>query len=79
MTFKKMKGLNNDQLPEYVNLQHQIVKYLSTPSYNNYFKVHDKKLTKNTIKRCVVDPFCEKFMKVNDSKIVEIARHLSQP
>ena len=58
-----MKGLNNDLLPEYVNLQRQVVAYLITPSFVNYYKVHDKKLTKNTIKRCVVDPFCEKMMK----------------
>jgi hypothetical protein len=35
-------------------------------------------LTKNTIKRCVVDPFCEKFMKLNENQVVEIARHASQ-
>ena len=55
------------------------MKYLSTPSYTNYYKVHDKKLTKNTIKRCVIDPFCEKFMKMSDNQVVEIARFVSQP
>ena len=64
-TFRKMKGLNNDLLPEFVKLQAQIVAFLNTPTYNNYFKKNDKKLTKNTIKRCIVEPFCEKFMKIS--------------
>jgi hypothetical protein len=72
-----MKGSNNDELPEYVNLQSQIVKDLSSPSFNNYYKVQDKKLKKTTIKRCVIDPFCEKFMKPNDQQVVEIAKHLT--
>jgi hypothetical protein len=63
-TFRKMKGLNNDILPEYVRLQRQIVAYLHTPSYINYYKCHDKKLTKNTVKRCFIEPFCDKLMKV---------------
>ena len=63
-----MKGLNNDALPEYVRLQRQIVAYLHTPQYVNYYKSQDKKLTKNTVKRCVLEPFCEKFMKVHGSE-----------
>lgn len=37
-TFRKMKGLNNDSLPEYVRLQRQIIAYLHTPQYVNYYK-----------------------------------------
>ena len=58
-----MKGLNNDNLPEYVRLQRQIIAYLKTPQYVNYYKSQDKKLTKNTVKRCVLEPFIEKFLK----------------
>ena len=91
-TFRKMKGLNNEHLPEYVKLQKQIVAYLHTPSYTNYYKVHDKKLTKNTVKRCFVEPFCDKFMKsgvpnltpgqLEDSSVllqVELAKFKNQP
>jgi len=64
-TFRKMKGLNNELLPEFVKLQNMIVGFLITPTYANYYKKNDKKLTKNTVKRCVVEPFCEKFMKIS--------------
>lgn len=84
-----MKGLNNDLLPEFVKLQRQIVAYLHTPAYINYYKCHDKKLTKNTVKRCVIEPFCEKFMKINSVSVAagaqgsplmsEIARFKDQP
>ena len=83
-----MKGLNNDSLPEYVSLQNQIVHYLRSPSYANYYKNHDKKLTKNTVKRCVVEPFIDKFMKSPSQSsagemvnvlTVEIARFKDQP
>lgn len=64
-----MKGLNNDLLPEFIKLQRMIVAYLHTPAYINYYKCHDKKLTKNTVKRCVVEPFCEKYMKINSVSV----------
>jgi hypothetical protein len=44
--------------------------------------VHDKKLTKNTVKRCVIDPFCEKFMKSTDdtsSLGTELAKYKDVP
>jgi hypothetical protein len=68
-TFRKMKGLNNDMLPDFIRLQRQIVAYLHTPSYVNYYKCHDKKLTKNTVKRCFVEPFCDKFLKINSVSV----------
>ena len=83
-----MKGLNNDLLPEYVRLQRQVVAFLRTPTYANYFKALDKKLTKNTIKRCVVEPFSDKFMKSSvalseglpsEPLKAEIARFKDQP
>jgi len=61
-----MKGLNNDQLPDYVALMQGIVEYLHSPHYINMFKKYDKKLTKNMIKRCVVEQFCDKFLKKRD-------------
>ena len=60
-----MKSLNNEALPEYVRLQRQIVAYLHSPAYVNYYKGSDKKLTKNMVKRCILEPFCEKYMKVH--------------
>lgn len=88
-TFKKMKGLNNELLPDFIDLQRQIVAYLQTPSYVNFYKCHDKKLTKNTIKRCVIEPFCDKFMKINSLSVAagaqgsplmsEIARFKDRP
>ena len=80
--FKKMKGLNNEHLPEYVKLQRQIVSYLYKPQFVNYYKVHDKKLTKNTVKRCFIDPFCEKFMKSTDDTSplgTELAKYKDVP
>jgi len=41
----------------------QIIEYIQTPQYNNFFKEFDKKLSKNVLKRCVVDPFSERIMK----------------
>jgi len=64
-----MKGLNNDMLPDFVRLQRQIIAYLTSPSYINYYKCHDKKLTKNTMKRCFVEPFCDKFLKINSVSV----------
>jgi hypothetical protein len=58
-----MKGLNNEQLPEYVQLMRDIVGYLQTPTFINFYKKYDKKLTKNMAKRCIVEPFCDKIMK----------------
>jgi len=34
----------------------EILEYIQTPQYNNFFKQFDKKLTKNLLKRCVIDP-----------------------
>ncbi len=69
-----MKGINNDQLPEYANLMAELVEYLHTPQYINFFKNYDKKLTKNMVKRCVVEPFCDKFLKAKMGEEPEIAR-----
>ena len=40
-----------------------IIEYVQSPQYNNFFKEFDKKLTKNILKRCVVEPFNERIMK----------------
>ena len=81
LCFKKMKGLNNDLLPEYVNLMHQLVDFLHSPKYINFYKKYDKKLTKNMIKRCFVEPFSDKFMKYDgdDPHSFELARFKSHP
>ena len=73
-----MKGLNNEHLPDYVKLMKQIVEFMHSPLYINMFKNKDKKLTKNMIKRCVVEPFCDKIMKNNESNGFEISRFNSQ-
>ena len=62
-----MKGLNNELLPEYVSLMSMTVEFLHTPTYINYYKNYDRKLTKNMVKRCVVEPFSNKFMKHDGS------------
>lgn len=41
----------------------KIIDYIGSPQYNNFFKEFDKKLTKNLLKRCIVDPFAERIMK----------------
>ena len=74
-----MKGLNNDLLPEYCRLMNEIVQFLHSPLYHNFFKSKDKKLTKNMVKRCVVDPFRDKFMKKREDSTYEISRYFTQP
>ena len=34
----------------------EILEYLSSPHFNNTFKFMDKKLSKNVLKRCFVEP-----------------------
>lgn len=66
--YRKMKGLNNELLPEYVALMRKLVEFLTTAAYHNYFKKYDKKLTKNIVKRCVIEPFSDKFMKSKEQQ-----------
>ena len=40
-----------------------IIEYVKSPQFNNFFKEYDKKLTKNVLKRCVIDPFTERIMR----------------
>ena len=40
-----------------------IIEYIQSPQYHNFFKEFDKKLTKNILKRCVVEPFNDRIMK----------------
>lgn len=40
-----------------------LAEFLITPAYINYFKKYDKKLSKNLVKRCIVEPFTSKLMK----------------
>ena len=35
----------------------QLIEYIQEPQYTNFYKNYDKKLTKNILKRCVVDLF----------------------
>jgi len=51
-----------DELNDYLQLINAILEYSESPSYKNYFAKFDKKLTKNLVKRCVVEPLCEKFL-----------------
>ena len=41
----------------------EIIDYVKSPQFNNFYREFDKKLTKNVLKRCVVDPFTERIMK----------------
>lgn len=40
-----------------------IIDYIKSAQFNNFFKKFDKKLTKNVLKRCVINPFTERIMK----------------
>jgi hypothetical protein len=73
-----MKGLNNELLPEYVKLMSDFVDYVVSPAYHNYYSNYDKKLTKNIVKRCVIEPFVDKFMKKKESQGYEIGRFKEQ-
>ena len=46
----------------WLKLMMKTIDYVQTAQYNNYFKEFDKKLTKNILKRCVVEPFAERIM-----------------
>ena len=59
--FKKQSGVKN--LAEYLDLMIKIMDYCQSPQFANFFKAFDKKLTKNVLKRCVIDPFTERIMK----------------
>lgn len=50
-------------LDMYLPLMIDIIEYIQSPSYNNFFKEFDKKLTKNILKRCIVEPFADRIMK----------------
>ncbi len=54
---------NQNVLKIYIQLMTDIIEYVQSPQYNNFFKEFDKKLTKNILKRCVVEPFNERIMK----------------
>ena len=50
-------------LKPYLILMIDIIEYIQCPQYNNFFKEFDKKLTKNILKRCIIEPFAERIMK----------------
>ena len=50
-------------LAEYLDLMIKIMDYSQSPQFANFFKAFDKKLSKNVLKRCVIDPFTERIMK----------------
>ena len=41
----------------------RIMDYCQSTQFANFFKAFDRKLTKNVLKRCVVDPFSERIMR----------------
>ena len=77
-TFKKMKGLNNELLPEYVKLMRQVITFMQTPVYANFYANYDRKLSKNLVKRCFLEPFSDKFLKTDESTF-ELARFKTYP
>ncbi|CDW89100.1 ubiquitin carboxyl-terminal hydrolase 32 [Stylonychia lemnae] len=79
LCFEKMKGLNNDHLPEYVSLMRQLVEFLHAPQYINFYRNCDKMLTQNLVKSCVVEPFKNKFMTPRPEGGFELSRFASHP
>ena len=58
--FKVMRANNNDYLPQYVSLMKDVLEFIMTPLYHNFFG--ERKLTHNLVKRCLIRPFCDKLM-----------------
>lgn len=61
-----VRGGDEDQdkvLDLYFPLMIEIIEYIQSPSYNNFFKEFDRKLTKNILKRCIVEPFADRIMR----------------
>jgi len=46
-----------------------VIDFIQTPKYHNFFA--EKKLTNNLIKRCIIEPFCSKFINKENSKEIE--------
>lgn len=40
----------------------EIMNYVQSPQYQNYFAQFDKKLTKNILKRCIVEVIAERIL-----------------
>ena len=58
------KNENPDKVLDlYLPMMIEIIEYIQSPTYNNFFKDFDKKLTKNILKRCIVEPFADRIMK----------------
>lgn len=49
-------------LVEMLEIMSEIMDYLQTPGYQNYFAQYDKKLTKNVLKRCIVEVIAERIL-----------------
>lgn len=56
------KKTQSDSLYEYLGLMEQIIDYVATPQFKNFFREFDKKLHKNVIKRCAVLPLSERVL-----------------
>ena len=46
----------------YLDLMAEVVDYVETPQFVQFFQKFDKKLRKNVVKRCVVSPLAEKVL-----------------
>jgi len=62
-TFNSFKKQKDSNIVEHLELMNSIIDYVKSAQFNNFFKEFDKKLTKNVLKRCVIDPFTERIMK----------------
>ena len=49
-------------LPDFLEIMIELIEYIQTPAYINYFQNYDKKLTKNILKRCIVEVICERIL-----------------
>ena len=55
--FQKMKSEDKIiSICEYCSVMNEIIEFVKCPQFKNYYKTYDKKLTKNVLKRCLVDP-----------------------
>ena len=65
-TFKNFtleaKKTQNDTLLNYLCLMEEIIDYVETPQFKMFFQKFDKKLRKNVIKRCAINPLAEKVL-----------------
>ena len=65
-TFKNFKvnakKTQHDSLVGYLRLMHKLVVYILEHQFTMYFANFDKKLRKNVVKRCLIQPLTQRIM-----------------